>query len=118
MGTRIAEDDSIIIDDISHVPLSYDIQPPGDRETQDILARRADAIAMPEERGDEGIYPEILRFSLGYVEYAVLMQYVREVILTGEITPIPGIPPFIIGISVVRGRIISLVDLRKFFRDT
>lgn len=114
-GTRVAKDDLIIIDDISHVPLSYDIQPPEDKETQDILARRADAIAMPEESGDDITYPEILRFSLGYVEYAVFMQYVREVILTGEITPIPGIPRFITGISVVRGRIISLVDLRKFF---
>lgn len=115
-GTTIAEDETIIIDELSLVPLSCSIQVPADRETQTILERRAQAIAPPDEADEQITYPEILRFSLGYVEYAIEMQYVREVILTGDITPVPGIPPFITGISVVRGRIISLVDLRKFFR--
>lgn len=114
-GTTIAEDETIIIDELSLVPLSRSIQPPTDRETQMILERRAQLIALPDEADEQITYPEILRFSLGYVEYAVEMQYVREVILTGDITPVPGIPLFITGISVVRGRIISLVDLRKFF---
>lgn len=114
-GTGIAEDGTIIIDDLSLVPLSRSVQPPKDREAQAILERRARSITLPDNEDEQITYQEILRFSLGYVEYAVEMQYVREVILTGEITPVPGIPPFITGISVVRGRIISLVDLRKFF---
>ncbi len=114
-GTSIAEDGTIIIDDLSLVPLSRSIQPPKDREAQAILERRARSITLPDNTDEQITYPEILRFSLGYIEYAVEMQYVREVILTGEITPVPGIPAFITGISVVRGRIISLVDLRKFF---
>jgi len=114
-GTSIAEDDTIIIGDLSLVPLSRSIQAPTDRESQAILERRARSTTHPDNADEQITYPEILRFSLGYVEYAVEMQYVREVILTGEITPVPGIPAFITGISVVRGRIISLVDLRKFF---
>lgn len=114
-GTNIAEDGTIVIRDLSLMPLSRSVQPPKDRETLAILERRARSIALPNNAYEQITYPEILRFSLGYVEYAVEMQYVREVILTGEITPVPGIPPFITGISVVRGRIISLVDLRKFF---
>jgi chemotaxis signal transduction protein len=37
------------------------------------------------------------------------------VILTGEITPVPGTPDFISGICAARGQIISLVDLRALF---
>ena len=43
------------------------------------------------------------------------MKYVREVILTGEITPVPGTPDYIAGICTIRGEIISLVDLRALF---
>jgi len=114
-GTLIADDETIIISDLSLVPLSQSIQPPENPEAQAILERRARSITLPDDSDEQITYPEILRFSLGYVEYGIEMQYVREVILTGEITPVPGIPPFITGISVVRGRIISLVDLRKFF---
>lgn len=114
-GTLIADDETIVIGDLSAMPLSSAIELPADRETQGILERRALMIAPPDDPDEQITYPGILRFSLGYIEYAVEMQYVREVILTGEITPVPGIPPFITGISVVRGRIISLVDLRKFF---
>jgi len=59
---------------------------------------------------------EILRFQLAYREYAIEMKYVREVILTGEITPVPGTPDFISGICAARGQIISLVDLRALLR--
>jgi chemotaxis signal transduction protein len=111
-GTRVTEDGRIIIDDLSALPLYQGIHQVADDE---ILATRATMIRSQKEVGDEGTYPEILRFQLGYVEYAVEMQYVREVILTGEITPVPGVPAFITGISAVRGKIISLVDLRKFF---
>ena len=53
-----------------------------------------------------------------YQEYAIGMQYVREVVLTGDITPVPGTPDFIAGICAVRGEIISLVDLRPLFSLT
>ncbi|MDO8842678.1 chemotaxis protein CheW [Methanocalculus sp.] len=115
IGTRMSEDGRIIIDDLSALPLYQGVHPVADEETEGILKRRAQAMRAPQEEEGEGIYPEILRFQLGYVEYAVEMQYVREVILTGEITPVPGVPAFITGISAVRGKIISLVDLRKFF---
>ena len=43
------------------------------------------------------------------------MKYVREVVLTGGITPVPGTPDYISGICAIRGEIISLVDLRALF---
>lgn len=77
-----------------------------------VLAERAAKIARPEEPLAETKTVEVLRFRLAYREYAIEMENIREVILTGEITPVPGTPDFISGICVVRGEIISLVDLR------
>jgi len=34
------------------------------------------------------------------------------VVLTGNITPVPSTPEYIAGLSIIRGEIISLVDLR------
>jgi len=77
-----------------------------------VLAERAARIARPEEPLAETKTAEVLKFRLAYREYAIEMGNIREVILTGEITPVPGTPDFISGICVVRGEIISLVDLR------
>jgi purine-binding chemotaxis protein CheW len=80
-----------------------------------ILAERAQKLAAPEPGTVDTSMVELLRFRLAYKEYALEMQYVQEVILTGEITPVPGVPPYISGICAARGRIISLVDLRALF---
>jgi purine-binding chemotaxis protein CheW len=85
---------------------------PIDESVRKILAERAKKIAVPEADSIEAGIVEVLRFQLAYQEYALEMRYVREVILTGEITPVPGAPPFISGICAARGQIISLVDLR------
>jgi chemotaxis signal transduction protein len=77
-----------------------------------ILSERAKKISRPEEDLSASRRIEVLRFRIAYREYAIEMQHIREVILTGEITPVPGTPDYISGICVVRGEIISLVDLR------
>jgi chemotaxis signal transduction protein len=82
---------------------------------QAILAERARRLSALEPGTLDTEMVELLRFRLAYKEYALEMRYVREVILTGEITPVPGVPPFISGICASRGQIISLVDLRALF---
>lgn len=83
--------------------------------TASILAGRARKMLLPEHGSSLSELSEVLKFQLSYQTYAVEMKYVKEVILTGEITPVPGVPPFISGICAPRGQIISLVDLRVFF---
>jgi len=86
-----------------------------DESVRKILLDRAKKLAVPEAGTSDAGIVEVLRFQLAYQEYALEMRYVREVILTGEITPVPGAPPFISGICAARGQIISLVDLRVLF---
>ena len=92
-----------------------EIQSPVTERVREILAERARRLAAPEPGAVDTENVELLRFRLAYKEYALEMRYVQEVILTGEITPVPGVPAFIRGICAVRGQIISLVDLRTLF---
>ena len=80
-----------------------------------ILEKRAKKMAKPVKTENKVMPIEILKFRLAYEEYAMPMDQIREVDLTGEITPVPGTPNYIAGICAIRGEIISLVDLREFF---
>ncbi len=80
-----------------------------------ILRERAQKLSQPAARSRGIVRIEVLKFRLAYQEYAIGMKYVREVVLTGGITPVPGTPEYISGICAIRGEIISLVDLRALF---
>ena len=86
------------------------------RDNSDILLNRASILAKPltkEEDAGEGI--EVLSFMLNSERYGVSMESVREVTLLRHLTSLPGTPDFILGIISIRGRVISVTDLRVFF---
>ena len=58
---------------------------------------------------------EVLEFHLAQERYAVETRYVQEVHPLKELTPLPCTPPFVLGIVNVRGRILPVLDLKKFF---
>lgn len=84
--------------------------------THEILHRRALALARSESR-DRPVEPgiEVIEFALGYERYAFEMEVVSEVFPFKELSPLPCVPPHITGIVNVRGRILAVVDLKKFF---
>lgn len=51
-------------------------------------------------------------FSLASKRYAVPLSAVKEVIGAPEVTPLPNVPDYYIGMFNLRGQIISAVDLR------
>lgn len=57
----------------------------------------------------------IIGFRLAYENYGIDASFVREVISLKAFTPLPGLPPFIIGITNIRGQIRSIVDLKILF---
>ena len=58
---------------------------------------------------------EVLEFRLAQERYAIETRYVREVYPLKDLTPLPSTPPFVLGIVNVRGRILPVLDLKKFF---
>ena len=85
------------------------------KHIEDILKERKKETTLPEIDGWEDEKTDILRFRLMYREYAIVMKYIREVLIYDRLTPVPGTPEYISGIFALRGEIISLVDLRKYF---
>lgn len=87
-----------------------------DEEIEEILKRRAADLAQETKLMDAAAGGmEILKFSLAYERYGLETQYINEVIPLKQFTPIPHTPDHLFGIINVRGRIVALVDLRRFF---
>ncbi len=84
-------------------------------ESARVLRERALALArIPESAApQEGL--ELLEFRLAEERYAVESRHVSEVHPLRELTPLPGTPAFIRGVVNLRGRIIAVFDLKKFF---
>lgn len=57
----------------------------------------------------------VVTFALGNERYAIETCHVREVVRPGEFTPVPGGPDFLVGLLNLRGDILAVFDLRKFF---
>jgi purine-binding chemotaxis protein CheW len=87
----------------------------GPEETRRILEARARAAAKPPVEPDDAERLEVLTFSLATETYGVETCHVREVCQLKELTAVPCTPPFIGGVMNLRGRIVAIIDLRRFF---
>ena len=85
-------------------------------ESRAVMRTRARALAQEHvQTGPAAATFEVVEFSLASETYAFEAAFVREVYPLKDYTPIPGVPPFVLGIVNVRGQIMSVIDLKKFF---
>ncbi len=81
-----------------------------------ILRARAVALARPpESKPAAETQLDVLEFRLAAERYAVEIRHVREVYPLMELTPLPCVPNFVLGVVNVRGRILPVFDLRRLF---
>jgi purine-binding chemotaxis protein CheW len=78
-----------------------------------ILATRARRLAQPVAATEARGQLAMARFQLGAEHYALELPYLREVAQLTSITPVPGAPDFVMGVTNLRGEILSVFDLRK-----
>ena len=83
-------------------------------ELDEIWAKRAYALAEPPPREADGDVLHLLVFLLNDERYGIEVNQVREIHPIGQITPVPRTPDYVVGIFSARGRLISLIDLRRF----
>jgi purine-binding chemotaxis protein CheW len=89
---------------------------PEHAEADRILRARARALArVPSRAPNADTMLELLEFRLANERYALETRYVQEVHPLRDLTPLPGTPHFVLGIVNIRGRILPVLDLRKFF---
>ncbi len=85
----------------------------------EISSRLVTAETLPEPGGhssDEGEveHRQLIVFKLGAVPYGIEISHVIEVTHHPEITPVPGLPVWVLGVCNVHGEIMSVVDLASF----
>lgn len=81
-----------------------------------ILKARALALAREPVASDaEGERIEIVEFLLADERYAIEASYIGEVYPLKDLTLLPCTPAFVLGVINLRGRILSVIDLRTFF---
>jgi purine-binding chemotaxis protein CheW len=85
------------------------------RTRQQILEERAARLAAPPPKKSAEGSLDVVEFRVGPERYAVETGCVQEVFQSKVLTIVPGTPPFIAGIINVRGRMVSVVDIRGFF---
>lgn len=85
-------------------------------QERELLERRARELArQPQNPESTGGHFEIVEFTMAHERYGLESMYVKEVYPLRDLTSIPGTPEFVLGIVNLRGRVISLVDLKRFF---
>lgn len=81
-----------------------------------MLADRAKQLAREPVMQDEAVERlHLVEFCLAYEEYGIETSYVREIYPLVDLTPLPGTPSFVLGIANVRGQIVSVIDIKRFF---
>lgn len=80
-----------------------------------ILKERARAASQTSRKRTGGRYLEVVELLIAGEKHAFESSYIREIYPLKQLTPLPGTPPFVLGIISVRGQIVSVVDIKKYF---
>lgn len=79
-----------------------------------VLEERARLLARPlEQQRAQGERIDLVTFDLSRERYGIEARYVREIARLTDLTPVPGTPAFVAGITSRRGEIVAVFDLRE-----
>jgi purine-binding chemotaxis protein CheW len=83
--------------------------------TAEVLAVRARLLARPVESvGQEGATIQVLGFEAGGDRFALPAESIVTVMSAVQPTPVPGMPPWLVGAVGVRGRVVAVVSPDQF----
>jgi purine-binding chemotaxis protein CheW len=87
-----------------------------EQEEEQILMARTRSLAG--ELNDEPLsqeFLEVAEFMLAGERYGIEMNVAGEVYALKDLTPLPCTPPFILGVVNVRGKVLTVIDIKKLF---
>jgi purine-binding chemotaxis protein CheW len=112
----IAQNISFNNHNITTQPPAYTLMPQ-DEATRKVLAERAKLIAEPISYQHHELRNQYLRFRLGAVErYGIPYQYLEELLYVNNLARVPCTPAFIAGVVNHRGELLTILDIKRFFR--
>lgn len=90
-------------------------EPPPDEKMRVLRARARELAQAPPEPAAGGESVEVVQFQLAEEMYGIETTFVREVSALKELTPLPCTPAFVRGLMSLRGELLAVIDLKKFF---
>lgn len=88
---------------------------PTDSPDARLLRERARRLATPPPQESTHATVEVLEFGLADERYAIEASHVHDVQPLRELAPLPCTPAFLRGLVNIRGRLVPVIDLKKFF---
>jgi purine-binding chemotaxis protein CheW len=83
---------------------------------QSVWDARARALAEPrDDSAAQAAGEAVVVFQLGGERYALDVRNVLEIQPLDDLTPVPLTPPHIAGVTIVRGAVLTVLDLRALF---
>ncbi len=89
--------------------------PASKNKNERILRERARRLAQPLEQRLDTESIEVLEFGLAGERYAIEAVHVDDVQPLRDLTPLPCTPAFLRGLVNIRGRLVPVIDLKRFF---
>ena len=83
--------------------------------TLQIWARRAAQLAHAPVEQEQGEWLDLVFARLGREIYGFEARFVLDIRPVGFITLVPRVPEWVVGVTNVRGRVLSVLDLECFF---
>lgn len=103
------------MEEIQSNPLAAETEP-----ERHILERiwqsRAERLARVPKDESAGEQLVLLVVRLGPEQYAVEAEFIYDIRPRGAVTPVPRVPAWVVGLSNMRGKILSVFDLRQYFK--
>ncbi|TVO76317.1 chemotaxis protein CheW [Sedimenticola selenatireducens] len=69
---------------------------------------------VAEGSANDPVY-QLVTFRLEDETYGINVMHVQEVLRVTEIAPVPGAPPYVLGIINLRGNVVTVIDTRSRF---
>lgn len=82
---------------------------------ESVWAQRAAQIAQTPAQQEKGDRADFTLVQLGSEVYAIDVEYVFTIRPAKEISRVPRVPEWVTGVANVRGHIMSVIDLKRFF---
>lgn len=91
-------------------------KPPPVGELRALASRRAEGRSALQRADELGKRAEYLAFMLGTEAYAIEIGHIVEILKPLPITEVPRADPEVVGVMSVRGRLVTVVDLKRRFK--
>lgn len=97
-------------------PAACSLMPAGETALR-VLRERARILATHASEQLHEASEQYLRFRVGAVErYGIPYQYLQELLYVGSLARVPCTPAFVAGVLNHRGELLTVLDLKQFFR--